>query len=332
MARYAFHDLNLQVTGGELEAGFDLDRILDELSWDRTEASSGRPDLSLSVLLDEKGIRIPGESREVFRADGFRGLECGDEFHLTDGATHLRLEPRKGQCEARLAPSFILKAPLLRQNFWVFALLKLLRASGLYGLHAAGLVAEDGTGVLVVGPSGSGKSTVAIGLARRGWRYLSDDAVLLRSRSNGVEALALRRHFYVLSAEAGDYGDLPLGEERTDRCGGRRSRVGIEAACPSGRADACTPQVLLFSRVSREERSALFPLDRASALGQLIGQSSSQLFDRQTMGTHLATLNVLLQQAEAYELRAGLDLREDPTLLPRLLVDARGERPCLASS
>ncbi len=141
---------------------------------------------------------LPSTAREVLRGDGFRGLQDGDEFYLTDGASVLRLEPRKGRGEARLAPSFFLKPLLLRQNFWVFALLKLLRPSGIYGLHAAGLVAEDGTGVLVVGQSGSGKSTLAIALVRRGWRYLSDDAVLLRSRPEGVEALALRRHFYVV--------------------------------------------------------------------------------------------------------------------------------------
>ncbi len=220
----------------------------------------------------------------------------------------------------------------MRQNFWIFGLLKLLRPSGIYGLHAAGLVAEDGMGVLVVGQSGSGKSTLAIALVRSGWRYLSDDAVLLRSRPDGVEALALRRHFYVVSAEAGDYADLPIGEERPDRCGGHRRRGGIETAYPPQRVGACIPRVLLFSRISSEEQSALLPLDRAHALGQLISQSSPQLFDRQTMAPHLATLNLLLQQAVAYELYAGIDLREDSIALLRLLAVARGERPCLASS
>ncbi len=194
--------------------------------------------------------------------DGLRGLENGNEFYLTDGASLLRLEPRMGRGEAWLAPSFFLKPPLVRQNFWVFALLKLLRPAGIYGLHAAGLVAEDGKGVLVVGRSGSGKSTLAIALVRSGWRYLSDDAVLLRSRPEGVEALALRRHFYVVSAEAGDYADVPLGEERPDNGGGFRRRVGVETSYAAQRVAACTPRVLLFSRVAPEEHSAVFPLDQ----------------------------------------------------------------------
>ncbi len=57
-----------------------------------------------------------------------------------------------------------------------------LRRCGLFELHAAGVVEpETGGGFLVVGPSGSGKSTLATQLASAGWRYLSDDALLLRA-------------------------------------------------------------------------------------------------------------------------------------------------------
>src|ERR687889_579156 len=71
-----------------------------------------------------------------------------------------------------------------------------LRRCGLFELHAAGVVEpETGGGLLVVGPSGSGKSTLATQLASAGWRYLSDDALLLHERGALVEARALRRQF-----------------------------------------------------------------------------------------------------------------------------------------
>jgi hypothetical protein len=333
MARYAFHDLTLEVEGvEEALCQVDLDRILGELSWERREPSSGTPNLSLSVLVGEDGWDPPPNGREVLRGDGFRGYESENGFYLTDGASSLRLDPERGRGVARLAPSFFRRPFLFHQNFWVFALLKLLRATGLYGLHAAGLVAEDGAGWLLVGESGSGKSTLSIALVRRGWRYLSDDAVLLRARPDVIEALALRRHFYVVGTEVDDYVEMPLGEERRDSSGGLRRRLGLETAYPARRVAACMPRVLLFPRVSGHKRSRLIPLDRAEALGRLIGQSSSQLFDRATMAPHLATLNALLRQAGAYELSAGIDLREDASLLSSLLAAAEGESPCLASS
>lgn len=94
--------------------------------------------------------------------------------------------------DALLAPAFFHQPPLLRHQFWAFGVLKLLRALGLYGLHAAGLVARIGCGLLLVGDSGYGKSTLTIGLVRQGWGYLSDDAVLLRRVSEEIEAVALR--------------------------------------------------------------------------------------------------------------------------------------------
>ena len=141
------------------------------------------------------GFRIPPNGREVLRADGFVGFEADDEFYLTDGSSLFHLLPRKGEGYARLAPSFSVKPKLAQTNFWCFGLLKLLRPLGVYSLHAAALAATDGAGLLLIGAPGSGKSTLAIGLIRQGWRYLSDDAVLLRDGWRGIEALPLPEEF-----------------------------------------------------------------------------------------------------------------------------------------
>jgi hypothetical protein len=295
-------------------------------------AFAGEPSLSLSIRPRNGEPNFPATAREVLNADGFRGLENGSDFYLTDGASLLHLDYEKRRGEARLAPSFFRKPLLLRQNFWAFGLLKLLRQEGIFSLHAAGLIADDGKGVLLIGESGSGKSTLAIGLIRRGWRYLSDDAVLLQSRPEGVEALPLRRHFYVDSAAAGEYADLGFGGERPDRSGGRRKRVAVEAAYPGQRVPACTPRLLLFPRIVSQTHGVLIPLDRLDALRRLVAQSGSQLFDRATSARHLAVLRELVRQAAAYELVAGSDLKKDPMELVRLLGEAKGEKQCPASS
>ena len=185
--------------GGNTADG--LAQLLEELSWVKVPCPV-TPSLRLSVGLRSNGLRAPPWARELFRADGFSALVSGDDFYLTDGSSLLYLQPGQGQGTASIAPSFFTKHPLLQSNFWAFGLLKLLRPLGLYSLHAAAVVAKQGLGLLIVGPSGSGKSTLAIGLIRHGWRYLSDDAVLLRSQAEKVEALALRKHFYI-DADAG---------------------------------------------------------------------------------------------------------------------------------
>jgi hypothetical protein len=263
----------------------------------------------------------------VFQAEGFCGLEQAQDFYLTDGASLLHLRAQHGQGEAQLAPAFFHQPVRLQHTFWAFGLCKLLRPLGYYSLHAAGVVTPAGGGLLIVGNSGSGKSTLTIGLARQGWGYLSDDAVLLRLHPEGVAALAFRRHVYVDADATPRYADLPLGEAMPDTAGRARRRVCIEAVYPAQQRRTCLPRVLLVVRIVPQACSTLRPLDGPGTLRQLLAHSGPQLFDRETMPQHLEVLKRLVQQATAYELRAGRDLYQQPGLLMHLLHEAEGDTP-----
>ena len=322
---YAWDDLvlELNIEGPGREA---LDTLLQELSWVRIQSSNSEPSLRLSVAPDSDGFSPPRNCREVLRADGFLGVESANDFYLTDGSSVFHLRPDRGEGYARLAPSYFAKPTLVQANFWCFGLLKLLRTLGIYCLHAASLVSGDGGGLLLVGASGSGKSTLAIGLIRAGWRYLSDDAVLLRNGSQGVEALACRRSFYVDARRSADYSDLSLGEEAPDSNGGRRRKVGINDSYPEQYMSRCLPRVVIFPRIECQDQSTLKPIDCVHALGLLLAQSAPQLFDRSTMAGHLELLKTLLQQTETYELNAGIDLYHQPAKFTGLIHQAQGEK------
>ncbi len=296
--------------------------MLRGLSWRRTQALASPPSLRLSVCRKGVGIDVPASAREVLRADGYRGFEDGGDYYLIDGATclHVRSSERRG--DVTVAPSFSSRTPESRFQFWMFALVKLLQGLGVFSLHAAGLVAPDGAGMLLVGNSGSGKSTLTIGLIRLGWGYLSDDAVLLRCGAAGVEALALRRHFYVDGAASDRYADFSLGEELPDTKGGSRRRIGIDEAHAAQRVPSCMPQVLLFTRIVPRAASALAPVDSATALGRLLAQCAREAFDRETTADHLLVLKRLLGQTRFFDLEAGSDLRENPAVLEELLAKA----------
>jgi hypothetical protein len=59
-------------------------------------------------------------------------------------------------------------------------------------LHA-GLVARNGSGVMLCGASAAGKSTLAYACARAGWTFLSDDTTALLTDSPGLTALGRPR-------------------------------------------------------------------------------------------------------------------------------------------
>ena len=322
---YCFHDLSLEVRKKPAGLRDHLTALLQDLSWVKTTCVREKPTLKFTISTKENGFKLPSTRHECFRADEFSGLEAGDDFYLTDGSSHFHLRPSLGKGYARLAPSFFDKPALQQGNFWSFGLLKLLRPRGIYSLHAAAVADRDGSGLLVVGASGSGKSTLAIGLVQTGWSYLSDDALLLRSTPDGVEALALRKDLYIDAARSPDYSDLPLGEGVLVTRGRQKRKVSIEEVYPGQYLDRCMPRLLVFPRIIPQDQSELVPMDRVRALKILLAESAPQLFDTKTMARHLEVLKKLLQQTTAYELRAGIDLYRDPAKLVRLLAETRGK-------
>jgi hypothetical protein len=305
--------------------GGELAQILADLSWVHGDLHGQTPSLSLFVRQQGQQYRIPSTASRVFEADGFSGYEYGDECYLTDGTSQWHLHLRQGRGEAWLAPSFDALAARLRRSFWGFGVFKLLRPLGLFGLHAAGVISTSGVGLLIVGAPGSGKSTLALGLLRRGWGYLSDDAVLLRRGTDAVEALACRRDAYVNADDAWRYAPLPWGEEVLDDLGRSKRRLSLAATYPGQMAARCIPTVVLVARIVGTPRSTVRPLDRTHALRQLLSHSGPQLFDRWTMQTHVAVLTCLLEQAAVYELHAGLDLYEEPLRLSDLIGEVTGD-------
>jgi hypothetical protein len=321
---YRFHELSLVVQQDGSEPGRELVQLLDELSWVRNDTDVAKPLLSLSVHQQAQGCRIPLTAQRMFQAEGFHGFEHGEDFYLTEGAScwHLQLRQRRG--EAWLAPNFAEQSPRLRRSFWAFGVLKLLRPLGWFSLHAAAVISPAGQAILIVGAPGSGKSTLALGLWRQGWGYVSDDALLLRLQQDGVEAVACRRDAYVDADAAAQYADLAWGAEVPDGAGGWKRRIHLGAADLERLVPRCKPQLVLFSRIVPASQSALRPLERASALRHLLGQSAPQLFDRQTMAAQLTVLTHLVQQASANELHAGRDLYQQPLRLVDLLAEAEG--------
>ncbi len=327
---YALQDLVLEVESHDATAEA-VHRLLEELSWVSVPECTRKPTLRLSIHAHDGRSELPGGCREVLRTDDFRGFEERDEFFLTDGSSAFHLRPLAGEAHASIAADFFSKPARTQANFWCFGLLKLLRPLGLYSLHAAAVTPEDSGALLLVGPSGSGKSTLAIGLIRVGWSYLSDDAVLLATHGDQVEAITCRRSFYVDAARSSHYADCGLDGEEPDSSGGSRVRLRMERNYGGQHATLCVPRTVIFPKVVPRSRSRLEPIAKRRALQLLLAQSAPQLFDRSTMAAHLAILTRLLEQAETFELDAGTDLYHAPAKLIDRLHEARGAGTCRVS-
>jgi hypothetical protein len=199
-----------------------------------------------------------------------------------------------------------------------------LRRGERYILHAAGVVEpQSGAGLLVVGNSNSGKSSLTIRMASAGWRYLSDDMLVLgeEKKNKAIEAWAFRRIFSVSAKSLAhcqlDNLELALGAPVNSDPTKRRLEPTV--TFPDHFVEGCFPRVLVFPTLTGEAESRVVKITAGEAMAQLIRECPWAGYDTSTARAHLRVLGSLARQSASFLLDAGRDLIEDATRAPQLL-------------
>lgn len=178
-------------------------------------------------------------------------------------------------------------------------------------LHAAAVEAPDGGTWLLVGTALAGKTTTTLNLMRAGWRYLSDDHVVLAppDSSGRITVEGWPRVFH------------PDAGWETGEITGRRvdldpRRLGID------RWVRCAPLAgILFPQVQAEAATSLQPLPPAEAFTELVRQSPWFLGDPAAAPGVLALLREAALRP-AFRLSLGRDTYHDPARLVERLTPA----------
>jgi hypothetical protein len=212
--------------------------------------------------------------------------------------------------------------PVALVNTFSYGLQAALRRAGVFDVHAAGAVEPvSQAGALFVGAAGSGKTTFTLRLTEAGWRYLSDDMVVLRENPNALEAEGLRRLFAVagtsvvgssstrLNAALGP----PVASDPSKR------RLEPETVFPESRAASCQPRVLFFPQVVAKTETTINEIGARAAMEQLVRHCPWATYDTCTAPDYLRVLARLANQCRAYELAAGRDLLLQPERAADLL-------------
>jgi len=174
-------------------------------------------------------------------------------------------------------------------------------------IHAAGIVAPDGRGWLLVGGTFSGKSTTCVNLIRAGWDYLADDHVILgRDAAGALNVEGWPRRF---NLDVGYHDGASQGV---------RTRVDPGAFGPGRWCPTVPLAGLLFPRVEAASSTELLEIHPAGALGRLLQQSPWLLADGAAAPAVLALLGDAAR-APAHALRLGGDTYRDPGRLAALL-------------
>lgn len=187
-----------------------------------------------------------------------------------------------------------------------------LRRSGLFEFHSAGLVPPgQDQAVLIAGGSGSGKSTLTLQLAACGWRFLSDDTLLLEKRDHEIDVHALRK-FFALTPDTITAMRLPQLKPAL-ATGTLKGRVTPLDLFPEGQIQRSRPGAIFFPTLSYQAESRVQILTAAETMGRLLRLCPWAAYDKPTADEHLSVLAALARECAAYELLAGTDLLEDQT-------------------
>jgi hypothetical protein len=309
--RYGVHGLVIDVQGNESVARALVARVMDQLGL-RPGAGPAGASVSLRISPWTRAAQVPASARMLAEHDGIRAWSSDGLLYLDSPGHLLRLD-----VPAAAAEYWLREHATLRKDIIVHALFLLLRRRGYYGLHASG-VARGESGCLFVAGCGSSKSTQTFALARQGWGYLADDALLLRGGRDAVEALALRRDLYLDPALSHAFPEVAAHGGSAPASRGKR-RMAMSEMFPAQLVDRCVPRLLVFPEIAARGRSRFVRLRPADALARLMDQSACLTLDRDAFSGHVELLSRLVGQARSYRLLAGRDLRDDPEAIARYL-------------
>jgi hypothetical protein len=225
---------------------------------------------------------------------------------------------------AGFAETELLQSDWLVTNLFFYPLWgQLLKESGLFPLHAAGL-AKEGRSCLFLGRSGSGKSTLTVNLVKSGYGLLSDDTVFLREKDGIVEALSFPEEINVteqtvrLIPELSKVRNFTVNELRN------KSSFSIEEIYPDCVVESSIPALMVFPEIAEVETTTSAPMSRTEALA-LAMRYGYFFLDPSTTGRHFEILSLLAKQTRCFHLYSGRNQEDLGQVIDGLLAASLGQ-------
>ncbi|MFC1996050.1 hypothetical protein ACFLXI_00395 [Chloroflexota bacterium] len=291
--------------------------------WDRMfvleRVCSPAPDVYYTFQTSNQPIKKPKEMGLVKASSehlSVRRTDAGYDL-LTDSAI-LHIDTQNGSCTGMINQDFWEQPLEYQRELFMLSFLMLLRPHGRYGLHA-NAIANDDQGFLIIGPACSGKTTLTLVMIRSGWKFLSDDAIMLQATPDGIYAHALRRGLSCTPQTLARFPELKSSADESPTISDGKKLLDIETRYPDSYTPRITPKVLLFPEVTTGHTSRLFPLSDMQAIIALVEQSPGIMTDHVWVQKQMEVLKKLTGQALSYRLSLGDDIFNTPQKVISLL-------------
>lgn len=313
-------DLNQQLVlfplGFPMELRSNDSRIQEaaDVSWGGFVQRFDETPLDVRVIVDGSDRNeLPPEP--TFRAQGASTAIVADRFNFAT------FDYSKGFGCAWVQEPVAADAAFFRWFFLEAMVYCLLTEMHLTPLHA-GCIAMDGRGVLLVGDSGAGKSTLAFSCVRRGWSFVSDDAVWMLRRCSDRSVLGLPHRARLRPDCAQYFPELAAYSASIGVNGKPTLDVSLQDFPAISSEPECNVAASVFLQRGEYERASLEPLDSEEALKRY--QAALAIYDETPRREQLLSLKRLVQ-APAYTLQYR-DLESADDALRELLASQQGSR------
>ena len=307
---------NPQVQDG-WQALFDL-----EIKTAAAQPEPGSPDIRLAAVVTTHLPHSPA-ARPSYIQPGTAGQGRPLRYYETERGGRLDL-PRPAQitfdflesaAQITLTPQGLDARSL--EDLTLIALSPFLRRRGFFMLHAFAAARESA--VLLCGPPGSGKTTTGLALLKKGWRYLANDAALLRDDAGQVKAYpspgAINLHPRTLALLPDFQDRLPPVPQPVR--GGKHILSRGTLLLDQEHADPTVVGTILFPCLTNQAQESLHEVTPAIGLARLIEENIDQ-WDRGTHAAHFDLLTRLSRQANFFDLHLPRGRLPNPGLLNAL--------------
>lgn len=188
----------------------------------------------------------------------------------------------------------------------IFRPLRLMLSKYGFSIIHAGCAVKDGMGVLIPSAYGKGKTTTTLNLVRNGFKFLSDEYILLEESNGRVKAHAFPQRIGVKKNLINLFPELKFLRNRKDSPH-RKKRFWIDEAYPKAAIDVCYPKLIIFPHFKRNGSLTLSWVSKKEALFNILKDKENfdkngGLVFKDAVIRHFNMLSSLIEQADTYHL------------------------------
>jgi hypothetical protein len=259
---------------------------------------------------------LPAQSTPVIKLPSITSYRNGEKIYFrSKNGSIISLDPTTRNVRG------FLKEEALKDSMELFSLVcapfvESLKYHGLYSLHSAALYGDE-KGYLICGNSGCGKTTIALSLVSQGFKYVSDDFLILEELNGEIIVNSLFRSFNLDQKVAERFPEVALGEA-LEFSEGNKVSVDVSQIFLGSFVPCTMPDVIIFPRITPNRKSQIHPLNKKDVYARLLKQIILAV-DNEVSKKQLGTLEKLVKQTIGFELLSGRDIYEEPRKLVDLL-------------